>query len=436
MLRRRLVTTLLAAGVVAVPAAPASAGTEVFTGARQIDGGGNTTCATMPSGTARCWGQHDQGQRGTGLPLSPGGQPGTVERIDDGEPLPNIAQVTVGNAHACARTTGGRAFCWGDNSHSQTGNSQFDPPDYTSAVPVRLASSQQPLTGVRQLSAGYDHTCALVAGGEVRCWGRNDSRQVGVSQVGDWGAAVPVIGPSGSGRLRNVIQIASGGFHTCALLSDHSVRCWGANSIGELGGGFVGEARARPVRVVAPGGTGPLLDVRSVAGGVSHTCALLGSGQVRCWGYDASHQLGTLGAATNRSRPVVVRNTAGAALTGVVQIAAGNEVSCARLSNGRVTCWGEDGRGQRGDGANAATNGARLVLRAAGSPADPGGPGPLTGALQVTGGGEHVCARVRVGDDTRVQCWGDNLHVQTGNSAATPTYDRPVSVFAQPDQSE
>ena len=170
--------------------------------------------------------------------------------------------------------------------------------------------------------------------------------------------------------LGGVLSVTAGGNHACAVLQNHQVRCWGDNSYGELGDGSL-DPRNRAVVVRNPAGTGPLTGVASVSAGGGHTCALLVSRQVACWGDNFSGQLGTGGTDLQVERPTIVSNESGeSVLGGVAQVSAGGNSTCARLTSGQVRCWGENEAHQLGNGTDA-DSGLPVAVSA------PGGAGPL-----------------------------------------------------------
>jgi alpha-tubulin suppressor-like RCC1 family protein len=154
------------------------------------------------------------------------------------------------------------------------------------------ASSGGPLNNVMAVAAGEEHTCALLSDGTVRCWGRNYYGQLGDGTTTDRSTPATVSGLSGA------TAVAAGYSHTCALLGDGTVRCWGANYSGQLGDGTT-TSRHTPVTVSLP------LSATAVAAGGNHTCALLGDGTVRCWGSNFFGQLGD-GTTDNSRTPVTV----------------------------------------------------------------------------------------------------------------------------------
>ncbi|MGC9079806.1 MAG: RCC1 domain-containing protein [Nanopusillaceae archaeon] len=203
-----------------------------------------------------------------------------------------------------------------------------------------ITQSQQTVTNfqVKQksiIAAGAAHTCALLSDGSIKCWGDNYD-----GQLGD-GTNITRYTPVTVQGISNAVAIAAGAFHTCAVLSDGTVKCWGDNYYGQLGDG-TDVTRYTPVTVQG------ISNAVAIAAGYSHTCALLSDGTVKCWGDNEGGQLGDNGKAFSFSyTPVTVQN-----LSNVVAIAAGWDHTCAVLSDGTVKCWGDNEGGQLGDGTN------------------------------------------------------------------------------------
>ena len=219
-----------------------------------------------------------------------------------------LSPIAVGGTHACALPGDGTVKCWGDNSYGQLGNGfRTDPNapagDTVAPAVTVLASpgSTSPLSGVVGIAAGLGHTCALLAEGTVKCWGWNSRIDNPVAITGSGGqlgdgtttdrlTPVTVIAGSGSTRaLSGVRAITAGWFHTCALLVDGTVKCWGTNWQGQIGDGTGKDGLApvtAPVTVIAASGsTSALSGVTAIAAGDLRTCALLADGTVRCWGW-------------------------------------------------------------------------------------------------------------------------------------------------------
>jgi len=144
---------------------------------------------------------------------------------------------------------------------------------------------------VRETSAGEDHTCALSSVGTVKCWGSNSGGQLGNGTHRVSTTPAQVKGVGGTGTLSNVTQISAGNHYTCALLSNHTVECWGDNYDGDLGDGTVNYS-STPAHVKGVGGTGALSNVTQIGAGYEHTCALLADHTVECWGSNYGGELG------------------------------------------------------------------------------------------------------------------------------------------------
>jgi alpha-tubulin suppressor-like RCC1 family protein len=151
------------------------------------------------------------------------------------------------------------------------------------------------LSGVVAISAGGSHSCALLSDATVRCWGRNVEGQLGSESIVSAYFAIPVAVTG----LTGVSAVDAGGYHTCALISGGAVRCWGNNMEGELGNGLMSNST---LATTVNGLTG---DVLVIAAGTTHTCALLSAGSVTCWGQNLAGQLGN-GSTTSSLVPVVV----------------------------------------------------------------------------------------------------------------------------------
>jgi alpha-tubulin suppressor-like RCC1 family protein len=234
------------------------------------------------------------------------------------------------------------------------------------------------------VSTGLEHSCALLHDGTLRCWGSNASGQLGTGSLTSFNT------PAAVASIENATEVSAGSAHSCALLADDSVRCWGNNAHGELGNGSTADA-------TSPTSVSGLADAVQLSAGASHTCAVRATGQVACWGDNTHGQLGN-GTLVASGSPVVVSN-----LTDAIQVSAGSTHTCALRSNGQVACWGANWYGQLGDGtivdATVATT-----------------PSGLTDALQVSVGELHSCALRSTGN---VVCWGANWNAQLGTGSLT-----------------
>jgi alpha-tubulin suppressor-like RCC1 family protein len=336
-----------------------------------VSAGGEYTCVRLPDGTARCAGRNQFGQLGDGTWAN-----SSVLVRPSG--LTTAKLVAAGDEFSCALLTDGGAKCWGLGEQGQRGDGTYTQIALT-PVPV------QGLTGATALAAGYNHTCALLTDGTMRCWGSNKYGQIGDPTT--TGSAVPVAVANISG----VLAFTTGGFHTCALLQARTVKCWGANGNGQLGDGTM-TTSFTPVTVSG------LSNVASISAGGTHTCAVLVDGSILCWGNNYQGQLGD-GSTVPSPTPVQV-----VGLTNAAEVSAGWAHTCTRLNDSTLRCWGEGTSGQLGNGAVLNSN----------TPVPVSG---ITAAVGLTAGWwHHSCALLK---DSSVRCWGANEWGQFGNGTLT-----------------
>jgi alpha-tubulin suppressor-like RCC1 family protein len=282
--------------------------------------------------------------------------------------------VDAGEQHTCAVVGGGRVACWG-NAQAVV------EPLHPSVIPEPVGG----LSGAVAVSSGSSHNCALLGTGQVECWGLGDAGELGNGRDSNSAAPVAVAG------IGSATAVSAGAGFSCAVLADGSVRCWGRGRDGELGNGATADS-ATPVAVSGVG------SAVAVSAGTNHACALLAGGGIACWGSGDHGQLGD-GTSTNRSAPVAVSG-----VTTAVAVAAGGIHTCALLAGGVVQCWGYGGDGQLG-------------LPARDSSATPVANG-VGGATGITAGLSHTCALLASGG---VQCWGMGDHGELGDGRAVST---------------
>jgi alpha-tubulin suppressor-like RCC1 family protein len=179
--------------------------------------GGSHACAVLANGTVRCWGGNAYGELGS-APSLPSLTPVTVPG------LTNVVAVSAGSTHTCAILGNGTVRCWGRNGSGRLGNGS----NINSPTPVAVSG----LTNVVAISAGASHSCAVLANGTGRCWG--DNRK---GRLGNGSSAAGSLTPVAVSGLTNAVAISAGGEHSCALLANGSARCWGRNGSGRLGNG-------------------------------------------------------------------------------------------------------------------------------------------------------------------------------------------------------
>jgi alpha-tubulin suppressor-like RCC1 family protein len=254
-----------------------------LTGAKAIAAGESHTCAVLSDGGVKCWGKNDKGQLGDGTTTN---APTPVAVSG----LTNAKQVTAGGGHSCALLADRTAKCWGFDALGQLG----DGATTDTSKPVAVSGG---IAGIVSIAAGGAHTCAALGVG-ASCWGANPNGQLGNGSKTASSTPVPV---SGLSDTTGAIGIAaSGGAHSCAVLADITARCWGANTVGQLGDGTTTDSTI-PVAVGGLGGP-----VKMIATGVAHSCALLADATMQCWGNNVFGQLGD-GTSKDSKTPVVVK---------------------------------------------------------------------------------------------------------------------------------
>jgi alpha-tubulin suppressor-like RCC1 family protein len=313
--------------------------------------------------------------------------------------------------HTCAVIKDGTIWCWGNNSDGELGNQ--DPKIDGSAIiyetkPVQVKGVTQAIS----IATGDYHTCAALASGTVQCWGYNEYGQLGNGASGyNTRSITPtaVIGmPAGVGA----VAVVAGSSHTCALLSDKTVKCWGDNYYDQLGSGSSTLTSSMvPVTVVTNASTlSPLTNVTTLALTTDHACAIQSGGALYCWGDNIWGQLGT---GTTNSTTVAVR----AGTIQAVAVGAGDGHTCVvgsptAGSPFNVQCWGRDSYGELGDNGTGGESHTPVNARVSAN------------ASTIALGANHSCA-VLVNSNVTVQCWGSNTYGQLGNGN---TGDSPVPV--------
>lgn len=404
-----------------------------------VSSGSNHTCALLSDGTVNCWGLNSLGQLGDGT---------TTQRVDPVQVL-NLNKVTAiatGGYYTCALINNSGAtsvWCWGHNNFGQLGNGNIT----NSSSPVQvLVSSGVPLTGVKAISTGGYHTCAVLDNNTIKCWGKDMQGQLGNGTMDSNPHSYPIQVPS----FTDVKSISTGMNHTCAVKNNNTAYCWGVGGSQQLGNGYNAD-KSTPQQVkkssinsnqACQNSANYLEEVESIDAGTSHTCAVVNSGGSKtayCWGLNSKGPIGdgNSGAAsyTMCATQQVLTSAGGPVLSGVesITVGGGNNAdtgpghTCAVVNSGgsrTVWCWGSNSYGQLGNGAtdtNAHPYPIQVLTSAGGS--------ALTDAESISISAGYIfynCARL---SNNTIWCWGYNSYGQLGNGGISDS-NKPLPVIS------
>lgn len=317
-----------------------------------------------------------------------------------------VAKIISGGNHSCAIIYDGTMKCWGNNSFGQLGLGHTDnigndeKPSSTAAL-----SFGQPIVDA---SAGLTHTCVLLTDGSVKCFGSNDRGQLGQGHTDNLGDNESLDSIPAVNLGRNAIKIYSGTKYNCALLDNHQVKCWGENNFGQLGYGHTNslgdDEDLDSYGNVPLGDTAVSLDISTIS---YHTCAVLTSNSsLKCWGLNNQGQLG-YGHTNNLGDDEQPSSYGGVSFgQNILQVATGFSHTCALSDGQQVRCWGSNSVGQSGLGS----------MTSIGDDEAPDSVGflnfGLSGIKMVATGNNHSCV---IGLNESLHCFGLGSNGQTGH---------------------
>jgi len=293
-------------------------------------GGDNPGCAP---GTASCDDMPGCETSTTDDPLNCGGCGVVCERACVAGVCNDPRHITAGYDQTCVRTGIGEVYCWGRNESGELGLGS----EVMAAAPAKVGLATKAVDvdaggGVFNNAAGEEevsaHTCVVLDDTTVQCWGANGTGQLGIGTAGWRDTPTTVI------SLVGAVSVSTGGRHTCAVTNKNELYCWGANDRGQIGIGMMSPEVDTPTKV-------PLDGVRQVSAGYEHTCAVLMDDTLYCWGRDGIMGPLGLGGGSDQPSPKVV------SFTGVERVSSGSTHTCA-LKGGQQYCWGNGYQGQLG----------------------------------------------------------------------------------------
>lgn len=371
------------------------------------------TCVILDKGDLKCWGWNRNscllGRTTNDIEskrfyIGDDETPASISPINIGG---EVIDVAIGDEHACALLKGGNVRCWGSGILG-----------YKNKIPI--GDDEHPVDAgdvniggkVTQITAGNENTCVLLDSGNVRCWGKDDIGSLGYPRDITENPSLTIGDdeyPSDAGDINiggKVIQIATGSGHTCALIETGNVRCWGGILIGyndsEKNAGTGWKYHPSESGDINVGGK-----VIQISAGNNSTCALLETGNVRCWGSP------NLGGNLGYSNEEYIGDNEHPAEAGdisiggkVTQISAGDNHTCVLLDTGNARCWGANSFGELGYGNQSEWVEGKYVDNNIGDnehPADAGDINIGKKVTQISAGDSHTCV---VLEDGKVKCWG------------------------------
>jgi alpha-tubulin suppressor-like RCC1 family protein len=378
-------------------------------------------CAVFSNGTLKCWGGNEHGELGLGDHVARGDEPnemGAHLKVVDVGTDRTVREVTMGLEHTCAILDDNTLKCWGvgyllgQQTTEPIGDDPTEMGDALSTVDLGTGRT------VKNVAAGFNHTCAILDDNALKCWGLNDYGQLGTGDSEDRGYRSNEMGDAlkavdlGPGRTAK--RMALGGDHSCAILDDDNLKCWGRNDHGQLGLGDRenrGDSPSEMGSALPAVQLGSGLVVDQVGAGLVHTCALLRDNSVKCWGYGVSGQLGAplweLGIAPDDMGDNLPKVNLGG--NGRVKnLFVGGFHNCAILDDDSIKCWGDNEHGGLGIGDNEDRGNQNGQMGDA-LPSVDLGQGRRPRHLAV--GRDTTCALL---DDRTVKCWGRNDYGQLG----------------------
>lgn len=375
-----------------------------LTDVRNLSSAPYSSCVTLNSGKAYCWGANSNGRLGTGLNANSYFAREVVKH--DSSVFNNAVKIDAAFDHACIVDGDTKMWCWGSNQFGQLGSGTRSAPQNKAIAVKDPSGSGNDWLGVESIITGSFTTCAIKED-LLYCWGSSNQGMIVNSSIQQ-----DSIIPLSSTYLNNIKSLARSSsneysYFQCAIKTDDTGECWGANPYGQLGDASTNSS-ARPVKIKEPNGSSNLTGITSLSSGTNHACAI-SSNQIYCWGGSTG---GIRGDGTNslNTSSVKVQKDGGADFSDASEIAAGSYHSCSIDTSGQLWCWGSNSFGQLGDLSSTARTRAVRVYKDDGA----GGSSLFNNAIAITVGNYFSCA---IDTSNQVWCWGRGYSGALGNNA-------------------
>ena len=344
--------------------------------------GSTHTCGLLDNGSAMCWGLDNYGQLGDGGDAVTRNKPTSFVSLSEGQ---TIKQIYAKQARTCVLLYDDSMSCWGFNEDGQSGDNSTN--TYKSpSTKVQFPNNQR----VKSVGMGVRHTCAILEDGALTCWGADSYGALGNgdSDSADKYTPQTIATPAD----RQVRKVESGATHTCTLMDDGGIMCWGRDNTGQLGNGGTSDTIHSPsTNVELPEGRA----ATDLSVGDHHSCALLDNGSIACWGHNNHGQLGD-NTTTNAPIPVYAHLPTSSV---AVSVSTGPYSSCAILENSSVYCWGHNNYGRLGIGVSGGVYPTPMFVEKAND------------VVGLSLNYDHTCA---LSENGSISCWGRNKHGQLG----------------------
>lgn len=378
-----------------------------------------TMCALRTDRSLWCWGRNHGGQLGNNTVSVNTSLPQMVHSSTSSAGWNDWVDYNNGERHTCGIRQNGTAWCWGEATNGRLGNGASSS-NYLRPVQVK----DNPGTGYwsdwKQISAGWDHTCAVRNNGTAWCWGNSNSGALGDNQSAtDRTVPAQVLNSAGGAGWSDWVKVSVGKNTSCGLRVDGSLWCWGAGNRGELGRGTTANSN-RPVQVQTSTGPGAWSDWREISAGQDFNCGLrTNNSTAYCWGAGNQHRPGNNNNSDQLRPQIVHTDTGPPGFLDIRYLGTAQTHGCMVRTNGTAWCWGGNDHGQGGHNVGGGVNQRPVQVY------DNAGVGFWTDWVSITGGSSFSCG-TRV--DGSLWCWGEAQSGALGDGQTSTDRLVPVQV--------